>query len=108
MSVVMPSPSAMRLEMSARLIVEAWIAAYDVSFSGAALTAIHAMIRTGAQRIADQGHENDYMKIFEAESNLARFLFQITQDSKAGNYAEIEQQHVEDTQSSFCPVYPFS
>lgn len=108
MSATISSPSAMRLEMSARLIIEAWICAYGVSFSGAALALMHTMINSGVQRMVDEGHDSDHLRIFEAESSLTKFLFQLTQDAKAGYYSEIEQHHVEDTQSSFCPVYPFS
>lgn len=108
MSATLPSPNATRLEMSARLIVEVLISAYGVSFSGGALTLMHTIIRSGVQRMVDEGHDSNHLKIFEAESSLARFLFQLIQDAKTGYYSEIEQHHVEDTQSSFCPVYPFS
>ena len=108
MIAVLSTPGAMRLEMSGRLVVEAWVAAYGVTFSGPALSLIHSMIRSGAQRMVSESHENDHVRIFEAESNLAKFLFQLTQDARIGNYSEVEQQNVEDAQSSFCPVYPFA
>ena len=108
MSSVLASPAAMHIERSARLLVEAWGPAYGIDISVGALTIIHAMIRDGVQKMVDLGEENDHVKIFRAHTNLSGFLFHLTENAKAGYYSEIEQQHVENTQSRFCPVYPFS
>lgn len=108
MSAILSTPTARHLEVSARLLVEAWVTAYAVSISGGALTIIHSIIRDGVQKMVDEGDGTDAVRIFEAQNNLASFLFRLTQDAKAGYYSEIEQQHVEVAQSNFCPVYPFS
>lgn len=108
MSTTLLTPTALRLQMSGRLIVEAWTAAYDVSFSGDALGVVHAMIREGVQRLVDAGDDRDAAKVFEAQENLGRFLFQLTRNARDAQYAEIELHHVQDAQSSFCPVYPFT
>ena len=108
MSTVLSSPTSLQLEISARIVVQAWSLAHGVTFSHDALSAIHGLITEGAQKIVALGDEANHRKIFEAQKNFTEFLFKITEATKAAGFANIEQSQVEDTQSSFCPVYPFS
>lgn len=108
MSLLLAPTAAIHIESSARILVEAWSLAYGISFTSDALLAIHVIIHKGVQKMVDHGHVNKHQHIFKAQTNLAAFLLQLTNDAKTGRYAEVEQHHVEETQNSFCPVYPFS
>jgi hypothetical protein len=107
MNAAVATHTTLKIETSARLFVEVWCLAYDISFSGSALSAVHTLIRNGVGRMIELGHNTDHNQIFDDQMILANFLFALTKIAKANNRELQEEDIVAAAAEEGICFYPF-
>ena len=65
------------------------------------------LIQQAAQRIQDEGLEENSGKLLEAETNFLRLLTEMTRQASLLGFHELHESTFYKALSSLCPIWPF-